>query len=206
MRVRTEDLARELRDLRGRAVAHLQRLERRRRHTELFEQLLPVELAAVVALFEHALRGVAGESDTTFFGREIEQHAELDRARVLDLVDEHVGVANRAAVGPGKRPAEHLPEAQQDGRVLGVDGRGLAVALAFAAHTGLAHAPLVHAIELPRTEARLALEDPRQALARGQQLVPRRGNAARLIAQILAELLDRVPRHVGKRRTGAEVR
>ena len=60
------------------------------RHAEPVDQRVPVELAAVVSVFEHALGDVPGQRDAAVLARELEEHAQLNRARILHLVDEHV--------------------------------------------------------------------------------------------------------------------
>ena len=67
------------------------------RHAQRVEQPVPVELAPVVALVEHPLRDVAGERDArALLARQLEEHPQLDGARVLHFVDEDVGEADAA--------------------------------------------------------------------------------------------------------------
>jgi len=101
------------------------------RDAKAVEQRVPVELAAVVALVEHALGDVAGQRDAGLLPRQLKQDAQLDRAGVLHLVDEHVGEPNGLALHVHQRSTQDLPAPQQEREVLVVEARLLAVAVAL---------------------------------------------------------------------------
>src|SRR5262249_42622627 len=132
--------------------------------------------------------------------RQIEQHAQLDGARVLYLVDEEVREAHRLVVRVDERTAQDLPDAEQERRVLGVDRRDLPVALPFAPHARVADAPRVHLIELSGAESGLSRERLGEALAAREELVPGREDSARFGPQLVPEALERAAGHLRERR------
>jgi hypothetical protein len=87
-------------------------------------------------------------------GRDVEEDLELDRARVLHLIDEHVRDVERAAFTIEQRSAKHLEEAKEDRAILEVERRHVAIALAFDANARLPHGPILNLIELARSEER----------------------------------------------------
>ena len=129
-------------------------------------------------------------------GGDVEQDLELDGATVLHLVDEEMRDVERRAFDVDERPAQHLPDAQEQRVILAVERRRLAVAIVLRADARLAHAPLVDLIELTLTE--VVTEEGVEERAARRELVPRAEHAARLGAELLTERLDGAARDVGQ--------
>ncbi len=160
---RPEDRPGELRDLRRRPVAHLERLDLRVRDPEVVEERIPVELSLFVALVDHPLSDVSGERDATLLAGELQEDAQLDRARVLHLVDEYVRQPDRLGLGVHERSTQHLPGTQEQREVLRIERRLLAIALPVGPHARLTDAPGVRLIELRRAERRYVRRTSPQA-------------------------------------------
>ena len=201
----------QLHDLAGRAVGDLERLDRDVGQAGVGEQLRPVDEAVVE---DHLLRLVAGDRDAATGGDAVEQHADLERAQVLGLVDHDVLVLE--AVALDEEPALlGLHQADEHGVVLAVErgrrlghvhdlgvfvlvglARGLVLALApLDEGRGLLAAPADDRVEVLLVEhaRHVALERAADPLGVAEELDPVVGDLVDALSKAAQDRLGRGP-------------
>jgi hypothetical protein len=133
-------------DLARRPVAHAQGLDALVRDLEEVEQLGPVREPV---FGRDRLCGVARQRDRTLGRRRVQQHRQLERREVLDLVDHEVFVGEHALGAVGQPSALALVDSQQQRLVFGVQREHVAVFGRPAGAQAIArHTPAVDVVEL----------------------------------------------------------
>jgi hypothetical protein len=122
--VALQQVDREARDRVRGPVADLERVERGRRHADPIEEVRPRHEAL---RFGDVLPHVARERDGALRIAGVEEHLDLDRREVLDLVERQVREPERLLLLRDERTHAELVRTQQERIVLGVELRRVVV-------------------------------------------------------------------------------